>query len=388
VHSFGLQNLAEDTQLAEFLKGAEIVASVWLPHAPLPVSRRLTPRGEEGPFVFAGAFEETGTEGDYRLEVELLSESHPSLNRKIVTSFKVGTPYFHFAVVRHGPATTSPVLASSNGRVQEAVFAGDRVELLAELAGGTAVDFRREPTVRAEIWRNGQSWQMFPLDRVSQGETVRYRSPLFTLPSAGAYTVTFRAEGNAMAEVWDDRLISTKSLRVNPVQIVYPAQLTVSPTPWTTGRVITYVSLLGMALGVAGAAGTAFIGHYVRAPLRGWLLSTGAGTPQLFVLTNNPKEETWRRFFPRKGATIGTEPHCDYQLARLETGVEIDAEICAGPWWERPGALYLRSFRTPSQIVADGVEVAGKRGVILTDGDTLEQPVLIRFGNYEMSFDV
>ena len=49
---------------------------------------------------------------------------------------------------------------------------------------------------------------------------MRYRSQLFTLPSAGAYTVTFRAEGNAMAEVWDDRLISTRSLRVNPVQIV------------------------------------------------------------------------------------------------------------------------------------------------------------------------
>jgi hypothetical protein len=186
------------------------------------VSRRLTPWGEDGQFLFTGTFEETVTEGDYRLEVELLSEQHPSLNRKIGTSFKVGAPYFHFAVMRHGLSTASPVLASSNGRAQEAVFAGDRVELLAELAGGTAVDFRREPMVRAEVWRNGQSWQVFPLERVSQGETVRYRSQLFTLPSAGAYTVTFRAEGNAIAEVWDDRLISTKSLRVNPVQIVYP----------------------------------------------------------------------------------------------------------------------------------------------------------------------
>ena len=34
-----------------------------------------------------------------------------------------------------------------------------------------------------------------------------------------------------MAEVWDDRLISTRSLRVSPVQIVYPAKLTVSPAP-------------------------------------------------------------------------------------------------------------------------------------------------------------
>jgi hypothetical protein len=316
-----------------------------------------------------------------------VSEQHPSLNRKIGTSFKVGEPYFHFAVMRRGPSTTSPVLASGNGRVQEAVFAGDRVELLAELAGGTAVDFRREPMVRAEVWRDGQSWQMFPLGRVSEGESVRYRSQLFTLPAAGAYTVTFRAEGNAIAEVWDDRLISTKSLRVNPVQIIYPAKLTVSPTPWTGGRIIKYVVLVGMALGVAGAAGMAFIGHYVRTPLRGWLLSTGPGTPQLFVLNSNPKEEAWRRVFPRKGATIGTQTHCDYQLDRRETGVEIDAELSAGPWWERSGALYLRSFRTPSHVSVDGVEVTGKRGVILMDGETLEKPVRIQFGNYEMTFD-
>jgi hypothetical protein len=289
--------------------------------------------------------------------------------------------------MRHGLSTASPVLASSNGRAQEAVFAGDRVELLAELAGGTAVDFRREPMVRAEVWRNGQSWQVFPLERVSQGETVRYRSQLVTLPSAGAYTVTFRAEGNAIAEVWDDRLISTKSLRVNPVQIVYPTKLTVAPMPWTTSRIIKYISLVGMALGMACAAGMAFIGHYVRIPLRGWLLSTGPGTPQLFVLNSNPKEEAWRRVFPRKGATIGTEPHCDYQLDRRETGVDIDAEICAGPWWECTGALYLRSFRTPSHVSVNGVEVTDKRGVILTDGETLGKPVRVRFGTYEMSFD-
>jgi hypothetical protein len=289
--------------------------------------------------------------------------------------------------MRHVSSSTSPILASSNGRVQEAVFAGDRVELLAELAGGTTVDFRHEPTVRAEVWRDGHSWQMLPLERVSEGETVRYRSQLFTLPSAGAYTVTFRAEGNAMTEVWDDRLISTKSLRMNPVQILYPAKLTVSPTPWTAGRVITYVSLVGMALAVAGAAGMAFIGHYVRTPLRGWLLSTGQGTPQLFVLKSNPKEEAWRRIFPRKGASIGTETHCDYQLDRRETGVEIDAEVCAGPWWERSGALYLRSFRTPSHVYVNGSEVPDKQGIILMDGETLEKPVHVRFGNYEMTFD-
>jgi hypothetical protein len=387
VHSFGLRNLQEDTELAAFLSGAEIVASVWLPHAALPVSQRLTPQGKDGEFVFTGTFEETTTEGDYRLEVELVSEQHPSLNRKIGTSFKVGAPYFHFAVMRHVSSSTSPILASSNGRVQEAVFAGDRVELLAELAGGTTVDFRHEPTVRAEVWRDGHSWQMLPLERVSEGETVRYRSQLFTLPSAGAYTVTFRAEGNAMTEVWDDRLISTKSLRMNPVQILYPAKLTVSPTPWTAGRVITYVSLVGMALAVAGAAGMAFIGHYVRTPLRGWLLSTGQGTPQLFVLKSNPKEEAWRRIFPRKGASIGTETHCDYQLDRRETGVEIDAEVCAGPWWERSGALYLRSFRTPSHVYVNGSEVPDKQGIILMDGETLEKPVHVRFGNYEMTFD-
>jgi von Willebrand factor type A domain len=387
VHSLGLRNLQEDTQLAEFLKGTEIVASLWPPHAPLPVSRRLTTRGEDGPFVFTGTFEETVTKGDYRLEVELLSEQHPSLNRKLGTSFKVGAPYFHFAVMRHGLSSAAPVLASGNGRAQETIFAGDRVELVAELAGGTAVDFRREPMVRAEVWRNGQSWQVFPLERVSQGETVRYRSQLFTLPSAGPYSVTFRVEGNSMAEVWDDRLISTKSLRVHPVQIVYPTKLTVTPTPWTAGRIIKYISLVGMALGMACAAGMAFIGHYVRTPLRGWLLSTGVGTPQLFVLNSNPKEEAWRRVFPRKGATIGTEPHCDYQLDRRETGVEIDAEIYAGPWWERTGALYLRSFRTPSHVSVNGTDVTDKRGILLTTGETLQTPVCVRFGNYEMSFD-
>jgi hypothetical protein len=45
------------------------------------------------------------------------------------------------------------------------VFAGDRVEPLAELAGGTAVDFRREPTVRAEVRREDPPWQVFPLER-------------------------------------------------------------------------------------------------------------------------------------------------------------------------------------------------------------------------------
>jgi hypothetical protein len=387
VHAFGSRNLQEDSQLAAFLSGAEVVASVWRPHAPLPVSQRLTRRGEDGGFVFTGRFEETATEGDYRLEVELLSEQHPSLNRKIGTSFVVGAPYFHFAVVRHGPSSPAPILTSSNGHVHETVYAGDRVELLAELAGGPAVDFHREPTVRAEVWRDGQAWQTLALERVRAEEAVRYRSPLLTLPAAGAYSMTFRAEGNAVAEVWDERLISTKSLRVNPVQIVYPATLTVSPRPWTTGRIAMSVSLVGMALGMAGAAGMAFIGHYVRTPLRGWLLSTGQRTPQLFVLNGNPKEDAWRRLFPRKGVTIRTEMPCDYQLDRHETGVEIDVEISAGPWWERSGELYIRSFRSPSHVYVNEVEVPDKRGVILTDGEALEKPVRVRFGDYEMTFD-
>jgi hypothetical protein len=387
VHSFGSQSLQEDKQLTEFLTGAEIVASFWPPHAPLPVSRRLTPRGDNGQFVFTGAFEETTTEGDYRLEIELLSEPHPSLNRKIGTSFKVGAPYFHFSVMRHGPLVAARVLASGDGRAQEPLFAGDRIELLAELAGSSAVDFRREPTVWAEVWREGQPWQVFPLERVNEGETVRYHSQLFTLPSAGAYSVTFRAEGNAMAEVWDDRLISTRSLRVSPVQIVYPGKLTVSPAPWTTGRIIKYVSLLGTALGVAFAAGMVLLSHYVRTPLHGWLLSTGQGTPQLFVLNGNPKGDSWRRLLPRKGMTIGTEPHCDYQLDRRETDAEIDAEVYVGPWWDRSGAIYLRSFRTPSHVYVNRVEVTAAQGVILRDGETLEKPVHVRFGNYEMTFD-
>jgi len=107
----------------------------------------------------------------------------------------------------------------------------------------------------------------------------------------------------------------------------------------------------------------------------------------LFVLNSNPKDQAWRRVFPRKGATIGTETHCDYQLDRRETGVEVDVEISAGPWWERSQGLYLRSFRIPSHVYVNGVEVLDKRGVILTDGETMEKPVRVRFGNYEMTFD-
>jgi hypothetical protein len=144
---------------------------------------------------------------------------------------------------------------------------------------------------------------------------------------------------------------------------------------------------VGMALGAAFAAGMALVGRYVRTPLHGWLLSTGKGTPQLFVLNGNPKGDSWRRFFPRKGATIGTEPDCDYQLEPRETGGEVEAEIYVGPWWDRSGALYLRSLRTPSHVYVDGVEVVGKQGVVLMDGEALEKPVHVRFGNYEMTFD-
>jgi hypothetical protein len=387
VHSFGVRSSQEDQQLAEFLKGAEVLATFWAPHAPVPVSMRLTPQSEDDPFVFRGAFEETNTAGEYRLNVELLSEQHPSLNRKIGTSFKVGAPYFHFAIMRHGASTTSTVLGSSNGLAQASVFAGDRVELLADLAGGTAVDFRREPTVRAEVWREGQSWQVIPLARVKEGEAVRYRSQLLTLPAAGMYAVTFRAEGNAMAEVWDDRLISTRSLRVSPVQIVFPGKFTVSPAPWTTGRIIKYVSLIGMAVGIALAAGMTLIARYVRSPMHGWLLSAGQGTPQLFVLNGNPKEESWRRLFPKKGVTIGTAPHCDYQLDPRETGVEIEAEIYVPAWWDRSRALYIRSHRSPSHVYVNGVEVVGKQGVTLVDEEALEKPIRVRFGSYEMTFD-
>jgi hypothetical protein len=241
--------------------------------------------------------------------------------------------------------------------------------------------------VRAEVWREGQPWQVIPLARVKEGEAVRYRSQLVTLPAAGMYAVTFRAEGNAMAEVWDDRLISTRSLRVSPVQIVFPGKFTVSPAPWTTGRIIKYVSLIGMAVGIALAAGTTLIARYVRSPMHGWLLSTGQGTPQLFVLNGNPKEESWRRLFPKKGVTIGTAPHCDYQLDPRETGVEIEAEIYVPAWWDRSRALYIRSHRSPSHVYVNGVEVVGKQGVTLVDEEALEKPIRVRFGSYEMTFD-
>jgi hypothetical protein len=61
--------------------------------------------------------------------------------------------------------------------------------------------------------------------------------------------------------------------------------------------------------------------------------------------------------------------------------------ISVGPWWERSGSLYIRSFRTPSHVVVNGVEVAAKQGAILTEGEALEKPVLVRFGNYEMTFE-
>ncbi|HXH12867.1 MAG TPA: VWA domain-containing protein [Alphaproteobacteria bacterium] len=387
VQSLGMSSLQEDPSLAEFLQGAEIVASVWLPHSPLPMSQRLTPLNRDGQFVFAGAFEETTREGEYRLEVELLSEQHPSLNRKLSAAFTVGSPYFHFAILRHGPKASTRVLESRNGQAQAPVYAGDQVELLAELAGGTVVDFHREPTVRAEVMREGQPWQVLPLDRVREGDTVRYRSRPITVPAAGTYTVTFRAEGSAMAEVWDDRLVSTRSLRVNPVQIVFPGQLQVSPLPWTMGRIVKYVALGGSAIGLAVAAGLAVIAQFVRVPLRGWLLSTGQGTPQLLVLNGNPRGTTWRRLFPKTCVTIGTDSRCDYPLELRDTGVEIDAEVYVGPWWERTGAIYLRSRRQPSHISVDGAEVTGTRGVLLKDEEALEKPIHVRFGNYVMTFD-
>jgi hypothetical protein len=207
------------------------------------------------------------------------------------------------------------------------------------------------------------------------------------MPTAGAYTVTFRAEGSAVAEVWDDRLVSTRSVRVTPVQIVFPGQLIVSPVPWTTGRLLTYLLLGGSAIGVAGAAGLAFIAQFVRAPLRGWLLSTGKGTPQLLVLSGNPKREFWRRLFPKARVTIGSAPHCDYLLDLRDTGAEIVAEISVGPWWERSRALYLRSRRQPSHVYVNGLEVTGTEGVLLKDEQTLEKPIHVRFGHYEMTFD-
>jgi hypothetical protein len=387
VQSLGVPNLQEDQALAEFLRGADIVASVWLPHSPLPVSLPLTPLARDGQFVFAGAFEDTMREGEYRLDVELHSEQHPSLNRKLGMAFTVGPPYFHFAIMRHGSMESMRVLESQNGAAQPPVYAGDQVELLAELAGGTAVDFRREPTVRAEVARAGRPWQVFPLDRAKTGGAGRYRSALFTLPAAGVYTVTFRAEGNAMAEVWDDRLVSTRSLRVNPVQIVFPGQLTVSPAPWTTGRIIKYVLLGGSAIGFVVATGMAIVAQFIRAPLRGWLLSTGKGTPQLLVLSDNPRGQSWRRLFPKTCITIGTDPYCDYLLDVRDTGSEIAADIYVGPWWERSRAVYLRSRRQPSHIYVDGTEVTTREGVLLKDEETVEKPISIRFGHYEMTFD-
>lgn len=170
--------------------------------------------------------------------------------------------------MRHERSTRAQVLASGMEVALGPVFAGDRVDFLAELLGGTVVDFCREPTVRTEVWREGRPWQVVPLERVHEDEAVRYRSHLVTLPSAGAYTVIFRAEGNATAEVWNDRLISTRSVRESPEQIVYPGKLTVSPVPWSPGRIIMYASLAGTALGVVFAAGMAVIGQYVRSPLR------------------------------------------------------------------------------------------------------------------------
>jgi len=187
--------------------------------------------------------------------------------------------------------------------------------------------------------------------------------------------------------VWDERIISTSSLRTSPVQIVFPGHLSVYPAPWTPRRIIMYAALGVVALTLMGSSGMAVTAHFLRTPLHGWLLSTGPGTPQLFVLSGNPKGAWWRRIFPKKQASIGTEPHCDYPLDRRAVGADIEAEISVGPWWDRSGALYLRSTRDPSHVQLNGVEVAGRQRVVLLDGMAMEKPSRVRFGNYEMTFD-
>jgi hypothetical protein len=84
---------------------------------------------------------------------------------------------------------------------------------------------------------------------------------------------------------------------------------------------------------------------------------------------------------------LGTGPQRDYQLDLRDTGAEIAAEIYVGPWWDRSGALYLRSTRDPSHLMVDGMELAGKHPVVLMNGKAVEKPSRIRFGNYEMTFD-
>ena len=76
------------------------------------------------------------------------------------------------------------------------------------------------------------------------------------------------------------------------------------------------------------------------------------------------------------------------ELELRDTGVEIDAEVYVGPWWERTGAIYLRSRRQPSHISVNGAEVIGTEGVLLKDEETIEKPTHVRFGHYEMTFDV
>jgi hypothetical protein len=345
------------------------------------------PQGDEGSFVFTGTFEEATTEGAYRLDVELLSEPHPSLNRKIGTTFSVGPPYFLFSIMRYGSPPPSPVPPSDQEPGQPPLLVGDRLQLVAELSGRATVEFRHEPTLRGEVSRAGQPPHVFPLDRAKEGETVRYRSQPFSPQAAGTYTVLFRAEGTTTTEVWDERVISTRNLRASPVQIMFSTALTALPTPWTPGRLVKYVSLGAMIAAVAIALGMVFIAHVVRTPLHGWLLSTGRGTPQLFVLCGNPQGTRWQHIFPKSRATLGTGPQRDYQLDLRDTGAEIAAEIYAGPWWDRSGALYLRSTRDPSHLMVDGMELAGKQPVVLMDGKAVEKPSRIRFGNYEMTFD-
>ena len=140
VHSWRAE-LADDTRLAEALQGAEMVASIWLPHAPLPVSRRLTRGASMDHSSSQVRSRRPAHRGDYRLEVELLSEQVPSLNWKIGTSFKVGAPIFASRCCAMSDPRPPRSWPPGNGAAQEPVFAGDRVELLAELVGGTAVDF-------------------------------------------------------------------------------------------------------------------------------------------------------------------------------------------------------------------------------------------------------
>ena len=168
VHSFGSRNLQEDTQLAEFLKGTEIVASFWLPQCTACRFQAAERTGRGRTIrVHRSVRRDCYAEGDYRLEVELLSEQHPSLNRKIGTS---ASRSVH-------PISTSLSCAMDHSpppRCSHPAMIGPKSRSLPATASSSWPSSQVAPwsifvvsrLYEPSVWRDDRPRQMLPLERV------------------------------------------------------------------------------------------------------------------------------------------------------------------------------------------------------------------------------